>query len=65
MAEMSHLVQAGLRDLLAAFPDLAKVPDAATAAADRAIHQHRKIERVNAFIAAPCQARSSPTRFAK
>ena len=46
MADMSHLVLAGVRDLVAALPDLAKVPDAATAAADRAIHQHRKIERV-------------------
>ncbi|HTT86097.1 MAG TPA: DUF47 family protein [Acidimicrobiales bacterium] len=46
MAEMSHLVLAGVRELVAAIPDLARAPDTATAAADRAIHQHRGIERV-------------------
>ena len=46
MAEMSHLVAAGVRDLVAAFPGLAASPDAATAAADRAIRRHRGIERV-------------------
>lgn len=46
MAEMSHLVATGVRDLVAAFSDLAASPDAATAAADRAIHRHRGIERV-------------------
>jgi uncharacterized protein len=46
MAEMSHLVIAGVRELVGAFPDLAKATDAATASADQAIQQHRKIERV-------------------
>jgi uncharacterized protein len=46
MAEMSHLVASGVRELVSAFPDLARSPDAATAAADRAIHQSRRIERV-------------------
>jgi uncharacterized protein Yka (UPF0111/DUF47 family) len=46
MAQMSHLVLAGVRELVSAFTDLAKGPDAATAAADRAIQQHRRIERV-------------------
>ncbi|HUI02256.1 MAG TPA: DUF47 family protein [Acidimicrobiales bacterium] len=46
MAEMSHLVLEGVRELAAAIPDLARAPDTATAAADRAIRQHRGIERV-------------------
>jgi uncharacterized protein len=46
MAEMSHLVLAGVRELASAFPDLTRAPDSATAAADRAIHQDRGIERI-------------------
>ena len=46
MAEMSHLVVAGVRELASAFPDLKRAPDAATAAADRAIRQTRGIERI-------------------
>jgi uncharacterized protein Yka (UPF0111/DUF47 family) len=46
MVRMSHLVLAGVRELAAAFPELATSPDSATAAADRAIRAHRRIERV-------------------
>jgi len=46
MAEMSSIVQEGVRQLVAAFPVLGREPDTATAFADRAIHQQRLLERV-------------------
>lgn len=46
MAEMSHSVAAGVRDLASALPELARAPDLATEAADRAIRYNRRIERV-------------------
>lgn len=45
MAEMSSLVLLGVRELVAALPQLPRDPDAATAAADRAIHHQRGVER--------------------
>ncbi len=46
MAEMSHLVLQGVRELTGAIPHLGAAPDKATEAADRAIRQQRAIERV-------------------
>jgi uncharacterized protein Yka (UPF0111/DUF47 family) len=46
MVDMSRCVLTGVRELVAALPNLARSPDAATAAADRAIRHHRRIERV-------------------
>lgn len=45
MAEMSHLALQGVQRLAEAFPNLARHPDAATDAADSAIHQQRLMER--------------------
>ena len=46
MAAMSRDVLRGVREIVAAFPDLARAPDTAIAAADRAIDAHRDIEHV-------------------
>jgi len=45
MAAMSHLALVGVQQLALAFPNLASRPDAATDAADAAIHQQRLMER--------------------
>jgi len=46
MAEMAALIGQGTRDLARAVPVLATESDAATEAADAAIHQQRKLEHV-------------------
>lgn len=46
MAQMSHSVATGVRDLASALRELARAPDSATGAADRAIRHNRRIERV-------------------
>lgn len=46
IAEMAHLVAAGVDELVAAFPLLASDPDGATSRADAAVHHQRALERV-------------------
>lgn len=46
MAEMAGHVLAGVRELAAAIAELVRNPDGATAAADRAVREHRAIERI-------------------
>jgi uncharacterized protein len=45
MAAMSHLALVGMQQLALAFPNLSTKPEAATDAADAAIHQQRLMER--------------------
>lgn len=45
MAAMADLVADGVREVVSAFPLIARAPDSATDAADRAIRQVRSIER--------------------
>jgi uncharacterized protein Yka (UPF0111/DUF47 family) len=46
MAEMADLVALGVRDLVAAFADIAAKPDRATECADAAVRQQRSLEHV-------------------
>jgi uncharacterized protein len=46
MAEMSDLIAAGVRELVAAFPLIAKEPEGATRHAEAAVHHQRGLERV-------------------